>query len=445
MTAVPETRYARSGDVHIAYQVVGDGPRDLVMVPGWFSHLELNWEKHPSVSWADFLRGLASFSRLILFDKRGTGLSDRAVGVPTLEQHMDDLRAVMDAAGSERAAIFGDSEGGPMCALFAATYPQRTTALIVYGGYAKVLASADYDCGFTREALEQATAFAERQWGHGELTHFYAPSLAQDAAAREFIGRYERLAASPGSARAEFLMYADIDIRPILPTIRVPTLVLHRIGDRMVSVCHGRYLAQHIPGARYVELPGDDHAPFVDPMAIVGEVEEFLTGVRHAPVSDRVLTTLLFTDIVGSTQRAAELGDERWRRLLEEHYAASRREIARFRGREVQVTGDGFLAMFDGPARAIQCARALGDAARRIGLQIRAGVHTGECELIGEHVSGIAVHVAARVAAEAGADEVLVSRTVTDLVAGSGLRFCDRGTRPLKGVPGEWQLFAVET
>jgi class 3 adenylate cyclase/pimeloyl-ACP methyl ester carboxylesterase len=440
----PETRYARSGDLSIAYQVLGDGPLDLVLVPGWVSHLDYAQE-YPRV--AEFARRLASFSRLICFDKRGTGLSDRIPGVATLEERMDDVRAVLDTIGSRRAALLGVSEGGPMSVLFAATYPERTSALVLYGTMAKFTASADYPLGFPSEFLGQLVEAMIARWGRPDspVITFLAPSLAGDERFREFWARFERAAASPGAFAALMRMNAEIDVRHVLPTIRVPTLVLHREGDSAVNVDQGRYIAERIPGAKYVELPGVDHLPMAgDFDAMVDEVEEFLTGVRHAPESDRVLATVLFTDIVGATERAAELGDHAWRALLEEHHAAVRREIARFRGREVKTIGDGFLVTFDGPARAIRCARAAREAVARLGLEMRAGLHTGECERMGDDVGGIAVHIGARVAASAQPGEVLVSSTVKDLVAGSGLRFGERGIRALKGVPGDWRLYAVE-
>ncbi len=435
----PETKYAKSGDVNIAYQVVGDGPLDLVFVPGWVSHLEVGWE---DPSFARFLHRLASFSRLIMFDKRGTGLSDRVSlnELPTLEQRMDDVRAVMDAVGSERAAVMGVSEGGSMCALFAATYPERTSALVLYAANARHPAH-----GLTPEQLQPILEAFERGWGQGMAGPMWAPSRAHDQQLMGWLARYGRLGASPGAAVALFRMAAAINIRKVLPAIRVPTLILHRTGDQALPVIESRYMAEQIPGAKYVELPGDDHLPYLgDADAILDEVQEFLTGVRPAPEPDRVLATVLFTDIVGSTQQAAELGDRRWRELLDGYYGLARRELDRFRGREVKTTGDGFLATFDGPARGIRCACAVSDEAARLGLPIRAGLHTGECEMMGDDVGGIAVHIGARVAAQAAAGEVLVSSTVKDLVAGSGLQFEDRGSRTLKGVPEEWRLFAVE-
>lgn len=439
------TRYARSGDVNIAYQVVGDGPDDLVLVPGWVSHVEVAWQ-HPSL--ARFLNRLASFSRLIVFDKRGTGLSDRVPvgGLPTLEQRMDDVRAVMDAVGSERAALFGISEGGPMCALFAATYPDRATALIMYGSYARRLKDKDYPWGPDPETRQEFFEAIESGWGGvvdlGEL----APSVVDDTTFADWWATYLRSGASPGAALALAKMNSQVDIRHVLPAIRLPTLILHRAGDLDMDVGGGRYLGDHIPGARYVELPGADHLPWVgDQDAILDEIEEFLTGARTRPEPDRVLATVLFTDIVDSTSKAAAMGDSRWRDLLEAHNGIVDRGLGTWRGRLVKSTGDGILATFDGPGRAIQCAAALCREMRSLGVQIRAGLHTGECELLGDDISGISVNIAARVAALAGADEVLVSRTVKDLVAGSGIEFESRGEHSLKGVRGAWELFAVGT
>jgi len=438
----PETRYTKSGDIHIAYQVVGDGPLDLIFAPAWIGNMELFWEE-PSCTRC--LTRLASFSRLILFDKRGTGSSDRAAKLPVLEEQMDDIGAVMDAVGSEGAALFGASEGGSQCALFAATYPERTTALILYGTVATNVWSPKTPWAATDAIFETFMGIIEREWGGPVALPVYAPSMVGDKRFEDWWARLLRLAASPADAIAILRMSHQIDIRHVLPSIRVPTLVIQRAEDRAVHVENGRYLARTIPDAKYVELAGIDHFPFVgDTDAILDEVEEFLTGVRPAPEPDRVLATVLFTDIVASTERAVKVGDRRWRDLLDGYYALARREIDRFRGREVKTTGDGFLATFDGPARGIRCACAISDEAGRLGLPIRAGLHTGECEIMGEDIGGIAVHIGARVAAQAGSGEVLVSSTVKDLVAGSGLRFEDRGSRALKGVPEEWRLFAVE-
>jgi class 3 adenylate cyclase len=441
----PETRYARSGDYSIAYQVVGQGDLDLVYVPGLASHVEVFWEEP---AYSRFLHRLASFSRLILMDRLGTGLSDRlpANQASTYEQRMDDIRAVMDAVGSERAAVLGWSEGAPLCALFAATYPQRTTALVMYGGLPRFVSDDDYQWGFPREVLDDwVEQIVPAAWGQDEeLLRLWAPSVAEQPGPRRWFVRFGRLAASPGAAQALFGMAQDLDIRDILPAIRVPTLVLHRTEDSLVEVEHSRYMAERIPDAKLVELPGVDHLWwFGDQDAIVDEVQEFLTGARSAPEPDRVLATVMFTDIVGSTKRAADVGDSRWRELLERHEAIVRRELERHRGHEVNTTGDGFLATFDGPGRAIGCARAIAEAVRSLGIEVRAGLHTGECEVMNGDVGGIAVHTGARVSAEARPGEVLVSSTVKDLVAGSGIEFEDRGTHELKGVPGEWRLYAV--
>ncbi len=438
----PETRYAKSGDVNIAYQVVGEGPLDLVYVPGWISNIELMWEEP---DYARFLRRLASFSRLILFDKRGTGMSDRVPNdrLPTLEERMDDVRAVMDAAGSERAALLGHSEGGNMAAVFAATYPRRATALILLGSFAKRIRSPDYPWAPTAEERIALAEQIERDWGALDLTEM-APSMAGDVQFWEYVSAYCRRSASPGAAAALLRMNSQIDIRGILGAVRVPTLVLHRTGDRDAKVEESRYIAERIQGARFVELPGEDHLIWTgDQDALLGEVEEFLTGVRRGPEPDRVLATVLFTDIIGSTQRVVELRDRRWRELLQAHHAAVRRELERWRGSEVDTAGDGFLATFDGPARAIRCAGAIGTAVAGLDLEIRAGLHTGEVEIVGDKVAGIAVHTGARVAGLAGPGEVLVSQTVKDLVAGSGIEFEERGEHELKGVPGLWRLYAV--
>jgi len=440
----PEVRYVKNGDVHIAYQVVGDGPIDLVEVGGWVTHLDHSWEEP---SFAQFHRRLASFTRLIRFDKRGTGLSDRVpeTALPTLEQRMDDVRAVMDAVGSERAVLLGISEGGPMSILFATTYPERTLALILYAAYAWRGWSPEYPWGRTEAETEAFLKSTEEDWGgHADL-RLRGPGRAADSNFQRWYSTHRRLSASPGAAVALARMNAQIDVRNIVPVIRVPTLVLHRKGDKVVNVGNGRYLAEHIPSARYVELPGDDHAMFLgEATAIPDEIEEFLTGTRHVVEPDRVLATVLFTDLVGSTQRVVQLGDRGWRDLLEAHHAVVRQYLARFRGREIDTAGDGFLAAFDGPARAASAARAIVEAVGRLGLEVRAGLHTGECEIIGEKLGGIAVHIGARVASLASPGEVLVSSTVKDLVAGSDLRFEDRGVHVLKGVPGEWRLYAVK-
>jgi len=437
----PETRYAKSGDLHIAYQVSGNGPGDLLFVPGFVSHLEYDWE-HPLPS--RFFRRLSSFSRLIRFDKRGTGLSDRVSEMPSLEQRMDDVSAVMDAAGSEKAALFGISEGGPMSLLFAASYPERTKALALYGTYARRSWAPDYPFGRTEEEWSTALERLEREWGSDWGIEIWAPSMGHDENYRRFRANYLRFAASPGAAAGVWRMNRDIDVRHVLPTIRVPTLILHRTGDRLVSIENARYMAGAISGAKFVKLPGIDHQVWVgDADSILTEIEEFLTGVRPHPEPDRVLATVLFTDIVGSTERAAEIGDRKWRELIEAYYSLARRQLERFRGREINTAGDGFFASFDGPARAIRCAIAILEGVRSLGFEVRAGVHTGECEVMGKDLGGIAVHIGARVAALAGPGEVLATSTVKDLVAGSGLRFEDRGMQTLKGVPSKWHLYSV--
>jgi class 3 adenylate cyclase len=435
----PETRYAKSGDVNIAYQVVGEGSFDLVLVHGFISHLELDWQE-PRM--AHFLERLASFSRLILFDKRGTGLSDRPGGLPDLETRMGDVQAVMDAVGCQRAALFGYSEGGPMCCLFAATYPERTSALVLYGTYAKRREpDDDYPWCATWDERRAYASEIEREWGTEADLGTMIPNA--DPIMRRWWAARARASASPGAARDLILVNSQIDVRHVLPAISVPTLVLHRTGDRDSRSEEGRYIAERIPGARFVELAGDVHVPVIDADQILDEVEEFLTGTRPAREPDRVLATVLFTDIVGSSQRAAELGDRAWRELLAGHHAAVRRQLERFQGREVDTAGDGFLATFDGPARAVRCGSAIREAVGELGLEVRAGLHTGEVELADGKVTGIAVHTGARVAALAAPGEVLVSSTVKDLVAGSGIEFEDRGAHELKGIPGEWQLYAV--
>ena len=435
----PVTQYARSGDVHVAYQAFGDGPINLVLVPGFVSNVENYWDQ-PDL--ARFLTRLASYARVVTFDKRGTGGSDRVSELPGLDVRMDDLRAVMDAAGIEQAALLGISEGAPLSILFAATYPHRCRALVLYGSFSR------FSYWFaTDEALAAFFGYVEKAWGTGGSIQKFAPSRANDAAFQRWWGRNERLGASPAAVTALMRMNSQIEIGGVLPAVRVPTLVIHRTGDQVVNVAGGRDVAAKIPGARLAEFPGSDHLFYVGENAddISDAIEEFLTGARGSAVADRVLATVLFTDIVGSTEKAASLGDRRWRALLDDHHAMVRGILTRFRGREVKTTGDGFLATFDGPARGVRCARAIADEVRSLGIDIRAGLHTGECEIIGDDVGGIAVHIGARVAALAGAGEVLVSGTVKDLVAGSGLRFGSRGVTPLKGVPGEWQIFAAES
>jgi len=439
---LPQTRYAKSGDVNIAYQVLGQGPPDLVLIPGWVSNIEIFWEE-PAV--VRFFTRLASFSRLILFDKRGTGLSDRVAEMPNLETRMDDARAVLDTVGSERAALFGYSEGGVLCALFAATYPNRASALIMHGSYARLTAAPDYPWGLNEQERSAFVDQAVREWGAPIGIDMRAPSMATDERLRQWWARFLRLSASPAAFATLSHMNAQMDIRQVLPAIRVPTLILHSVNDRNLDVRGSRYLAERIPGAKLVELSGPDHVPWLsDADIVVDEVEEFLTGARHAPEPERVLATVMFTDIVGASERAAGLGDRRWHDLLDSHHALIRRQLNHFRGREIDTAGDGFLATFDGPARAVRCASTISDGVRSLGIEVRAGLHTGECEMMGDKLAGIAVHIGSRVAALARPGEVLVSSTVKDLVAGSGLSFQDRGIQSLKGIPGEWRLFAVE-
>jgi len=439
---LPATRYAKSGGINIAFQTVGHGPRDLVLVPGWVSNLDVFWEE-PAL--ARMLTRLASFSRLILFDKRGTGLSDRVNDMPSLEVRMDDVRAVMDAVGSERAALFGYSEGGAMSALFAATYPARASALVMVGAFSRRVRAPDHPWGPTRE---QSIAFAEeveRDWGGAVGIEARWPSQAGDERCRRWWAHWLRSSASPAAAAALLRMNMEIDIRQVLPAVRVPTLLMHSRNDRVIEFGASQYMCEQISGAKLVELQGIDHVPWgCDSDRILDEVEEFLTGARLGAEADRLLVTVMFTDIVRATERAAVLGDRAWHDLLESHHRLVRRELERFRGLEIDTAGDGFLATFDGPARAVRCASAISREVRALGLEIRAGLHTGECEVMGGKVAGIAVHTGARVATHAQPGEVLVSSTVKDLVAGSGLSFQDRGVQRLKGIPNEWRLFAVE-
>jgi class 3 adenylate cyclase len=444
MVDPPRTEYAKSGEVHIAYQVTGDGPIDLMLVPGWISNVELAWE---DPHYSRFLRRLASFSRLVRFDKRGTGLSDRVsdTELPDLEQRMDDVRAVMDAVGCDRAALMGVSEGGPMSVLFAATYPRRTTALVLYSTFATVTRSSDYPWAPTREQRQQWVDSIAQDWGGSVDLEYVAPSLVDDPQFNEWWAAYLRRSASPGAAAALSKMNAEIDVRDVLPSIQVPTLVLHRTGDANVRVEESRFVASRVPGAKLVELPGNDHLPWVgDTRPLLDEVEEFLTGARPLHRGDRVLATLLFTDIVSSTSLASDLGDQAWHTLLERHDALLRAQVTHFAGREIKTTGDGFLISFDGPARAIRCASAMRDAVRTLGIEIRAGLHTGEIGLVQGDAVGIGVHIAARVLDKAGPGEVLVSRTVKDLISGSGISLREKGLYSLKGVPEEWRLFTVE-
>ena len=439
---MPQTRFARSGDVHIAYQVFGEGPMDLLVCGSWQSNVEGRWEV-PLM--ARFLRRLAAFSRVIIFDKRGVGLSDPVplTQLPSLEEWMDDVRAVLDDAGSKRTAIYGALDGGVMAMLFAATYPERVAALILEHCYAKVGRAPDYEIGVPDPLLAQMPELIRRLWINGHMLSVVAPSRSSDEVLREEFARYARASASPGAAAAMVEMLRHVDVRYVLPSIQAPTLVMHQRDAAFYRIELGRYIAENVAGAKFVELPGSDIAWFGDQETIVGEMEEFLTGVRPIPHPDRVLATVLFTDIVDSTRFAAEWGDARWRDFLERHRELSRRQLGIHRGREVQMLGDGFLATFDGPARAIRCATSIGEGSRALGVDVRSGLHTGECELIGDDVGGIAVHIGARVASLASPGEVLVSSTVKDLVVGSGLNFDDRGPHELKGVPGEWRLFAV--
>jgi class 3 adenylate cyclase len=447
----PDVRYARSGDVNVAHTVVGEGPFDLVLVGGWVvSNLDVAWDG-PA---AEFFTRLGAFSRLILFDKRGTGLSDRVTGVADLETRMDDVRAVMDAVGSERAAIMGISEGGPMTALFAATYPERTAAAVLYASRMCYRRSDDYPWSSTAEESAAAVERAERRWRTGEALDAtleeLAPSLADDANVRHWWRRWLRTSITPGAVAQYYSMYPEIDVRHVLPSVRVPTLILHRRGDLAIAFDESSYTAARIPGAEFVELAGRDHACLVAPEQITAPVQRFLTemwqrGEWDAVEPERVLATVLFTDIVDSTTHAAELGDRRWREQLERHHALLRRQLVRYGGRELDTAGDGVFASFDGPARAIRCARAIASAVGELGLEIRAGLHTGECEVVDGKMAGIAVHLGARVASAAAPGEVLVSSTVKDLVAGSGITFRERGAAELKGIPGEWRLYAVES
>lgn len=439
----PPVRYVKNGDTHIAYSVIGEGPIDIVFVLGFVTHLDVMWE-HPPL--ARMLKRLSSFSRLILFDKRGVGLSDRAQAVSTLEERMDDMRAVMDDSGVKRAAIMGVSEGAPMSLLFAATYPERVQALVIFGGYATMHARDDHP-GLDPEILAAFRVRMIERWGTPWSLRYWAPTMKDDPAFREWWARYLRMSASPGAADALMALYPEIDVRHVLKTISAPTLVMHPEEDLIAPIGAGEYIAAHTPGARLVRIPGIDHLPWVGANAdrVVEETQEFLTGAPAPAEHDRVLATVLYTDIVESTAHAARLGDAQWRKVLDAHAALSAREIGRARGRLVKSTGDGVLATFDGPARAVRCAAALREGAGQLGITLRAGLHTGEIELMDDDdVSGIAVHIGARVAALAGAGEIFASGTVKDLVTGSGIAFADRGAHALKGVPGEWRLFAVE-
>ncbi|MEY2422157.1 MAG: hypothetical protein QOI95_2224 [Acidimicrobiaceae bacterium] len=439
----PTVQYAKDGELHIAYQVWGNGPVDLVLVWGTFSHCELFWEDPPM---ARFLEELGRFARVVQFDKRGTGMSDSVAGVPTLEERMDDVRIVMDAVGIQRAALFGESEGGPMCCLFAATFPDRTSHLVLYAPLAQVINGDGFSGGFSRDIWEQLLDGMVDTWGTGAMSALAMPSRAADGSAVDISARFERIALSRGAFKTLMQANSEMRIAPVLPTVKTPTLVVHRRDDMFVSIAHGRFIAEHIPGAHLVELDGIDHYVAAgDFGAVAREVASFVTGAAQQPESDldRILATVVFTDIVGSTETAAQVGDRRWRQMLDDHDGLVEDAVARARGRFVKSTGDGALATFDGPARAVRCAQSISSNVRRLGLEIRAGVHTGEVELRGEDVGGIGVHIGARVASAAMPSQVLVSRTVVDLVVGSGLRFTDAGVHTLKGVPGEWPLFVA--
>jgi class 3 adenylate cyclase len=438
---VTDVRFARSGDVNIAYRVVGDGPMDLVYAQGAYTHLDVYWELP---AFRHYCERLAEFTRLVLFDKRGYGMSDRVPGATTLEERMDDIRAIMDAVGSERAAIIGESEGGPLALLFAAAHPERTAALILQGAEVRERTDDEWPWGeATEEEHEASMASLAERWGQGTGIWAVAPSVSGAEWARSWRARVQLNAATPRAAEAFMRMAFDIDVRDVVPTVNVPTLVVHATGDRVCHVENGRFLARNIPGARLVELPTEDHVPWFDPEPTIAEIREFLTGKREAASPNRVLVTVLFTDMVTSTELAASLGDRRWRDLLEQHHATVRRELTRFDGHEVDTAGDGFFATFDGPARAIRCAQAIVAAAGSLGIDLRAGLHTGEVEILGDKVAGIAVNIGARVAGQASAGEILVSSTVRDLVAGSGIAFVERGSATLKGIEGTWQVFAV--
>ena len=443
MIAKPRTMYAKSGEVSVAYQVFGTGEVDLVYVPAWVSHVEYAWEEP---SYAQFLRRLGGFARVIMFDKRGTGLSDRHMGYPTLEERMDDIRAVMDAAGSARAALLGNSEGGNMAALFAATYPDRVIGLALFGVFAKRVWSPDYPWAPTPEQRRRWIELIERGWGGTTDLADLVPTRANDPVFGEWFATYLRLGASPGTAVILAQNNTAIDIRHVLPAITAPTLVMSNRGDRDASPEEGRYIASQIPTSTYVEFDGEDHLVWTSNQdRILGEIEAFLTGRRSDPVIDRILTTILVTDIVGSTELAAKLGDNRWNQVLQKHQLVIRDHLGRYRGREINTAGDSFLAAFDGPARAVRCAQAIASDVRQIGLSVRCGLHTGECQLEAATLSGIALHIASRIAAMAAPGEVLASSTVRDLVVGSGISFVERGLQALRGVPGHWNILVVET
>jgi class 3 adenylate cyclase len=438
-----ETRYAKTGDIHIAYQVVGDGPVDMVLATEFWHSIEVQWDQ-PDL--AAFLERLASFARLISFDQRGSGVSDPVSlrELTSLDLWMDDINVVMDEVGSESAVLYGIGGGGTMSMLFAATHPHRVSGLILVNSFARLSRAPDYPWGRAPELEDDVLDVMRTGWGRGVFLDQIAPSRVGDEAFRQWWARYQRIGASPGTVLSMRQMLDQIDVRDVLPSIRAPTLVLHRAETTWNRVEHGRYLAEHIPGARLVEVPGIDYFSFIgDSEAILTEIENFVAGIVGPPESNRQLSTVLFTDIVGSTKLAAEIGDRRWREVLEAQRTLVRHELARFQGREIDTAGDGFFASFDGPARAVRCACVLRDAVRPLGIEIRAGLHTGEVEVLREGLAGVAVHIGQRVLAEAEPGEILVSSTVKDLTAGSGLEFEDRGPRALKGVPDEWRLFAV--
>jgi class 3 adenylate cyclase/pimeloyl-ACP methyl ester carboxylesterase len=440
----PQTQYVKTDEGYVAYQVFGEGQPDILFVTNWSTNLEVMWEE-PSL--ARYFERLASFGRVICFDKRGTGVSDPVPlsALPTLEEWMDDARVVMDAVDSRYAAIIGDTEGGVMAILFAATYPERASSLVLVNAFARMLRDEDYPIGIPLSSMDKLANRFEESWGTSIMLEVTAPSMARDERFVEWFTRYQRLAMPPGAAATMFRWVLRVDVRSVLPSIAAPTLVIHRADNAYYRPTFGRYLAQSISGAEYVEIPGTDAYPFHGEGSeqVIEEIQAFLTGARTPPQPDRVLATILFTDIVDSTERAVQVGDTRWRDLLETHDKVSRQLIAQFRGRVIRSTGDGILAIFDGPARAIRCAKLIVDAISDLGLELRSGLHTGEVELQGEEIGGIAVHIAARVMAAASGREVLVSRTVKDLVVGSGINFGDRGEHALKGVPGTWQLFSL--
>jgi class 3 adenylate cyclase len=440
---VPETRYARLGELHLAYQVIGDGPPDILLLDQWFGHVDAQWDVPPV---AELRERLATFGRLIMFDKRGTGLSDPipTSSLPTLEEFMTDIPAVLDTVDSPQAAVIANIGGGILAMPFAAAHPERVSSLILVDCFARFLEAPGFSIGAPMEALAPALELAEDDTGRGVMIDLFAPSVASDERVRRSWARYERSAATPGSTKAIVRLIYESDVRDVLPAIRVPTLVINRSDAIGFRAEHGRYIADHIPDATYVELPGADNLIWAgDQEAIVAEIQDFVTGIRPAPDPRRVLATVLFTDIVGSTRFAAHLGDGRWQRLLADPNRVLRRQLDRFDGHEIKVVGDGFLATFDGPARAVRCAIGIRDAVHELGLEVRAGLHVGEIEVLSDDIAGLAVHIGARVSALAGAGEVLVSSTIKDLVVGSGLAFDDRGSHELKGVPGKWSLFAV--